>query len=67
MSREFAEVAIKKIRADMNEKADYLASGFATSYDDYKRICGEIRGLALAEDHIKALLEASDEDDDTDD
>lgn len=66
MNREFAEAAIKKIRADMNSKADYLASGFAANYDEYKHVCGEIRGLALAEDHIKNLLENVEDDEDPD-
>jgi hypothetical protein len=33
----------------MNELADHLAGGGATSFENYKDICGEIRGLAIAE------------------
>ena len=43
---------------------DWLAAGHATSYEDYKRICGEITGLLSVKRDIQDLkhkLENSDE------
>ena len=43
---------------------DYLAEGKAESYEEYKRICGEIKGLLTARGYaldLKQRLEQSDE------
>lgn len=48
----FAEEVRKEIRERMNEVADALANGQATSYEHYKDLCGEVRGLALAERYL---------------
>ena len=53
----FAGVLRKKIREDMNNYADDLANGVCKSFDEYQKLCGVIRGLALAEEHLIALLE----------
>lgn len=47
----------KKIRDDMNNYADDLANGVCKSFDEYQKLCGVIRGLALAEEHLLALLQ----------
>lgn len=52
----FAEERRLELRKRMNELADHLAGGAASSYEDYKSLCGEIRGLAIAE---SALLTAA--------
>jgi len=39
----------KKIRDRMNEMADAVATGSAQSFDEYRKMCGIIEGLALAE------------------
>lgn len=56
------------ITAQTDEKVaqlkDYLAEGKATSFEDYKRLCGEIRGLLLARGYVIDLqqkMEYSDE------
>lgn len=64
MITEFARVLREQIRKDMNNYADDLANGVCKSFDDYQKLCGVIRGLALAEEHLLALLkkvEKSDE------
>jgi len=63
-TQQFAEAAIKEIRRDMNNYADDLANGVCKSFDEYQKLCGVIRGLAIAEEHLKTLLkkvEQSDE------
>lgn len=37
------------IRKEMNNYTDDVATGQCQSFDDYKRLCGVIQGLALAE------------------
>jgi hypothetical protein len=37
------------LRKEMNNYADDVATGQCQSFDDYKRLCGVIQGLALAE------------------
>ena len=41
----------------MNNYADDLANGVCKSFDDYQKLCGVIRGLAIAEEHLMTLLE----------
>jgi hypothetical protein len=53
---QFAEELRKQLRAQMNDLADYLAGGGAESFEKYKSITGEIRGLAYAE---RMLLDAA--------
>jgi hypothetical protein len=53
---QFAAEVRKEIRARMNELADALSTGAATSYEHYQGLVGEIRGLAIAE---RALLDAA--------
>lgn len=53
----FANVLRDKVRKDMNNYADDLANGVCKSFDEYQKLCGVIRGLALAEEHLIALLE----------
>jgi hypothetical protein len=43
---------------------DHLAEGKATSFEEYKRLCGEIRGLLTARGYtldLRSKLENSDE------
>lgn len=63
MIQQFAAALQKKIREDMNTKTDQLASGFCRNYDDYKQLCGEIRGLALAEEHLLDLAKKVEQND----
>ena len=38
-----------RVHTLMNEHADHLATGSVKDFAEYKRICGVIEGLALAE------------------
>lgn len=46
-----------KLRADMNNYTDDLANGQCSSFEQYKELCGVIRGLAFAERHLIDLAE----------
>ena len=61
---DFMEAMRSKLRTDMNNYADDLANGQCTSFEQYKELCGVIRGLALAERHLLDLAEKMKEDDD---
>jgi hypothetical protein len=53
----FVDALRKKIREDMNNYADDLASGQCGSFELYRELCGVIRGLALAERHLLDLAD----------
>ena len=53
----------KKIRVHLNEIADDLASGCATSYEQYRYLTGMIAGLALVERDIVDMMEARKDED----
>ena len=46
-----------RLRADMNNYTDDLANGQCSSFEQYKELCGVIRGLAFAERHLIDLAE----------
>ena len=43
------DVLRKKLRERMNDIADSVSTGACQSFEDYKRLCGVIEGLAHAE------------------
>jgi hypothetical protein len=57
-----ADFLRKQIRSQMNEMADHIAGGACTDYADYKRCCGVIHGLALAERELLDLTKQIDDD-----
>jgi hypothetical protein len=57
MIQDFARVLREKLRTDMNNYADDLASGVCRSFDEYQKLCGIIQGLATAERHLLDLAE----------
>jgi hypothetical protein len=58
MDQDFASVLREKIRKDMNNYADDVATGVCGDFASYQKLCGVIQGLALAERHIIDLVEA---------
>tara|TARA_R110000803_G_scaffold135422_2_gene202422 strand:- start:532 stop:738 length:207 start_codon:yes stop_codon:yes gene_type:complete len=52
------EVFQKNLRSLMNEKADFLATGGAGSFEEYHRVVGVIEGIALAERELLDLFTA---------
>ena len=57
MIAEFARVLREKIRTDMNNYADDCAGGACSSFEEYKKLCGVIQGLAIAERYLLDLAE----------
>lgn len=57
MMEDFARVLREKIRQDMNNYADDVATGACRTFDEYQKLCGVIQGLATAESHLLSLLE----------
>tara|TARA_R100001594_G_scaffold54345_2_gene87889 strand:- start:571 stop:774 length:204 start_codon:yes stop_codon:yes gene_type:complete len=53
----------KKIEERQKDIADALAHGSVQNWEQYKMSVGEIRGLSLAREEIKALLENYTQDD----
>ena len=51
------QVLREKLRTDMNNFTDDLANGQCSSFEQYKELCGVIRGLAYAERHLIDLAE----------
>lgn len=58
------EVLVKQLDEKIEQLSEYVSSGNATSYEEYKRLCGEIRGLLIARGYtldLKKRMESSDE------
>jgi hypothetical protein len=53
----FVRVLREKIREDMNNYADDVATGTCQDIQSYKQLCGLIQGLALAERHMLDLVQ----------
>lgn len=58
------EVLVQQTDEKVAQLKDFLADGRCESFEDYKRVCGEIRGLLIARGYVldlKQNLEISDE------
>jgi hypothetical protein len=58
MSNDFASVLREKLRTEMNNYADDVATGACQDFAAYQKLCGLIQGLALAERLLLDLVEA---------
>jgi hypothetical protein len=58
----FVRVLREKIREDMNNYADDVATGVCQNFESYKQLCGLIQGLALAERHMLDLARKTEQD-----
>lgn len=54
---------IGELQALKNDKALFIADGRAADYAEYRHVCGQIRGLALAEQLCKDLVQRLENDD----
>lgn len=55
----------RELKKIADENIAFLAASRADSYDEYKKVCGVIRGLSLADSIINDLvqkMESSDDD-----
>jgi hypothetical protein len=41
------EILVQQADEKIEQLKDYLAEGKAQSYEEYKKLCGEIRGLLI--------------------
>jgi hypothetical protein len=57
MIQEYTRILKEQMRADINNYTDDLASGGCKNFDEYQKLCGVIRGLALAMQYVSALAE----------
>ena len=57
----FVRKELEKLAQEHNE---FLASGRADSFDEYKKICGVIRGLSLADQVVNDLVHKLEHSDD---
>lgn len=58
------ELLIKEADEKVTQLKDFLSEGKAQSYEEYQRLCGEIRGLLIMRGRtldLKDRLEKSDE------
>ena len=58
------DVIVEQADEKVMQLKDYLSEGKAESFEEYKRICGEIKGLLTARGYaldLKQRLEQSDE------
>jgi hypothetical protein len=58
------EVLVKQADEKIEQLRDYLAEGKAESFEDYKKLCGEIRGLLIMRGYtidLKQRMENSDD------
>lgn len=49
------EAIIKEIDEKVAQLKDHLATGVVDSLDEYKKICGEIRGLLFVKEYTISL------------
>ena len=58
------EAIAKEMDEKVGQLKDHMSSGRATTYEEYKQLCGEVKGLLYAKQYVKDLqqqLEHSDE------
>jgi len=58
------EILIQQTDEKLAQLKEHLAAGRATTYEEYKSVCGEIRGLLIARGYtldLKKNLEDSDD------
>ena len=58
------EILIQQADEKIEQLKDFLAEGKAESYEEYKKLCGEIRGLLIMRGYtldLKQRLETSDD------
>jgi len=53
----------RRIREILNDYADTIAGGGAQDFAEYKRLCGVIEGLALAERELLDVRQQSEDED----
>lgn len=47
----------REMKDAIEVRQEKVANGQCANFEEYKQICGELRGLAMARDTLKALLD----------
>jgi hypothetical protein len=55
---------ISKIKDEREDSELFVSSGRAPTYDEYRYVCGVIRGLARADEIVKDLVQRLEKNDD---
>jgi hypothetical protein len=58
------EILIKQADEKIEQLKDYLAEGRAESFEEYKKLCGEVRGLLIMRGYtldLKQRMENADD------
>ena len=58
------EVLIQQADEKINQLKEYLAEGRAESFEEYKKLCGEIKGLLTARGYALDLQQTMENADD---
>lgn len=64
MIQEFARTVRAQLRTDIQNYEQDLARGDCQSFEEYRRLCGLIQGLRLAEQLVTDLANRAQTDDD---
>jgi len=57
-------VLVEQIDEKVAQLKDYMAEGKAESFEEYKKLCGEVRGLLIARGNVLDLRRNLEESDD---
>ena len=57
------DVLREKLRTRMNDLADTMSTGGCRTFEDYRKMCGVIEGLAYAERDLLDLKETMEKND----
>ena len=60
----FIQMVKSKIRKDLNDRCDNLASNRCKTIEDYRFECGVLRGLAIAEEYLLSTRDELEKKDD---
>lgn len=58
------EILVKQADEKINQLKDHLAEGRAETFEEYKKLCGEVRGLLIMRGYtldLKQRMENADE------
>jgi hypothetical protein len=58
------ELLVQQTDEKLAQLKEHLAAGRATSFEEYKSVCGEVRGLLIARGYILDLKKNLEESDD---
>jgi hypothetical protein len=64
MATSALDVLVMNLDEKIQQLQDYTASGRATSFEEYKGTCGEIRGLLIARGYVLDLKQRMENSDD---